>query len=156
MALPFDGAVAGADYSVAGRRIEINGLPFVGVTDQTGGGFTVEGMNYQRGADGRILSLSGGIKTPQDVTLKMTVGSWVLLRDTLNAAALLLGETGDAAYCAVIFSIVTQFIAGNPLQPSYSETMRVRVAGRVPEMPNTGENSVMTITLKQVDMPKEN
>lgn len=155
MALPFDAAVAESEYSVQGRRFEINEVPIIGINDFTGGGVTIEGQTYMRGADGKILCLSAGIETPQDITMKLTVGSWKQMRSMLEVAALALGYTGNMLYRHAPIKVVEQFISGNPLATPYTETMICKIAGRVPEMPNTGENAVMTITLKQAKMPEE-
>lgn len=156
MGLAFDAAVSTDEYSIAGRRIELNGLPFNGITNVTGGGITIEGKTYTRGADGRILSTSSGIETPQDVTLEMTAGTWKLLREQLTAAALLLGITGATAYRHAPLTIVHQWISGNPLAAPYTETMVVKIAGRVPEMPIDGSGAKITITCKQEQVPQEN
>lgn len=155
MGLAFDAAVATDEFSLVGRRVEINGLPFAGITNVTGGGVTIEGKTYVRGSSGQILYCSEGIETPQDVTLEMTVGTWKTLRAQLLIAATLLGRTGDMAYRFAPMTIVHQWISGNPLAAPYTETMVVKVAGRVPEMPNTGETAKMTITCKQEQIPQE-
>ena len=155
MSIPFDSAVSNSEYSIAGRAVEINGIPFVGIAEITGGGVTIEGQAYQRGANGKILSLSRGIETPQDITIKLTIGTWVLLRATLEAAAAILGYTGDMAYRFAPMTIVEQWTSGNPLSAPYTETMVCEIASRVKEMPISGENAVMTIVLKQKILPKE-
>jgi hypothetical protein len=156
MGIGFDSATATDEYSLQGRRVEINGIPFVGITNITGGGVTVEGQTYTRGADGGILSTSSGIETPQDVTLEMTAGTWKALRSQLSALATVLGFTGDMAYRHAPMTIVHQWISGNPLAQPFTETMLVKIAGRVPEMPNTGESAKITITCKQQKIPQEN
>lgn len=156
MALTFDAATSTDEYSLAGRRIEINGLPFAGINNVTGGGVTIEGKTYTRGAQGQILSTSSGIETPQDVTLEMTVGTWKVLRAQLQIAATLLGRSGDMSYRHAPMTIVHQWISGNPLAQPYTETMVVKIAGRVPEMPNSGEGAKMTIACKQEQIPQEN
>lgn len=155
MAIAFDAAVANAEYSVAGRSVEVNGLPFVGISDITGGGVTIEGKTYQRGANGKILNTSRGIATPQDITMKLTVGTWVLLREVLQALALTLGYSGDDAYYNAPLTVVTQWVSGNPLALPYTETTVCEIASRVPEQPAGGEQFIMTLTLKQKVMPKE-
>ena len=156
MGIAIDAAQARDNYSNVGRRVEINNIPFAGITNVTGGGVTIEGQTYTRGADGSILSLSQGIETPQDVTIELTVGTWKLLRGALTVAATLLGYTGDMAYRHAPMTIVHQWIPGNPLAKPYTETMVVKIAGRVPEMTNTGENAKFTITCKQERLPQEN
>jgi hypothetical protein len=155
MGLAFDAAVATDEFSLVGRRVEINRIPFVGVTNVTGGGVTIEAKTYVRGADGRILYVSAGIETPQDVTLEMTPGTWKVLRTQLVSLATTLGFSGAMAYRFAPMTIVHQWISGNPLAQPYTETMVVKVAGRVPEMPNTGETGKVTITCKQEQIPQE-
>ena len=155
MGIAFDGAVAPDNYSLSGRRLEVAGVPFVGIFNVTGGGVTIEGQTYQRGADGRILSVSDGIATPQDITLEMTAGTWTALRELLDAQALLIGQSGDMAYRFVEFTIVHQWIAAAPSVSAYTETSVVKIAGRVPEMPTGGENAKLTITCKQQSIPQE-
>lgn len=155
MGLAFDAAVSTDEYSLVGRRVEINGLPFAGITNVTGGGVTIEGQTYVRGADGRILYCSAGIETPQDVTLEMTAGTWKLLRAQLTIAATLLGFTGDMSYRFAPMTIVHQWQSGNLIAPAFTETMTVKIASRVPEMPNTGEGAKMTVVGKQQRVPQE-
>jgi hypothetical protein len=150
----FDSAVAVDNYSLVGQRIEVAGVPFEGFT-VTGGGVTIEGQTYQRGARGQILSVSDGIETPQDPSLEGTVGSWQALRQLLTTQAAAIGVTGDMAYRFVPFTIVRQWIAAAPSVDAYTETMIVKIAGRVPEMPNAGENAKITIALKQQAIPQE-
>jgi hypothetical protein len=156
MGIAFDAAVAVDNYSLVGRRLEVAGVPFDGIFNVTGGGVTIEGQTYQRGARGQILSVSDGIETPQDPSLEMTAGTWKVLRDLLNSQALAIGVSGKMAYRFVPFTVVHQWIAAAPSVDSYTETMIVKVASRVPEMPPGGENAKITIALKQQDIPDEN
>jgi len=150
----FDAAVAVDNYSIVGQRLEVAGVPFVGIQNITGGGITIEGQTYSRGADGRILSVSDGIETPQDPSLEMTVGTWTALRSVLQTQALSIGLQASQ-YRLVEFTIVRQWIAAAPSLDQYTETMTVKIAGRVPEMPVGGENAKMTIACKQTSIPQE-
>jgi hypothetical protein len=155
MGIAFDAAVAVDNYSLVGRRLEVAGVPFDGIFNVTGGGVTIEGQTYQRGAAGQILSVSDGIETPQDITLEMTAGSWTVLRQLLEAQALAIGVSGDMAYRFAPFTIVHQWIAAAPSVDAYTETSIVKVASRVPEMPIGGENAKITIACKQQSIPQE-
>lgn len=155
MGIAFDAAVAVDNYSFVGRRLEVAGVPFEGIFNVTGGGVTIEGQTYQRGASGKILSVSDGIETPQDITLEMTAGTWTALRSLLNTQASAIGVSGDMAYRFVPFTVVHQWIAAAPSVDTYTETSIVKVAGRVPEMPVGGENAKITITCKQQSIPQE-
>lgn len=153
MGLPFDAAVATDEYSVAGRRVEINGVPYAGLPELTGGGMTKEGQNYVRAADGSILYLSRGVKTPQDFTTVTTLGAFKLLRAQLQIAAVARGLTGNDAWMDVPITIVNQVQSGNPLAQPHTETMLLSVMSWQSETPTSGEGSKCTIVWKQQDVP---
>lgn len=151
--LEFDAATAASEYSIAGRRVEINGKPYAGLPEITGGGVVKEGQTYVRGADGRILFLSRGIKTPQDITSKVTLGTFKVLKADLVAAAIELGHTGDEAWMDVPIVVVDQITSGNPLAPPWTETMIVSVLSWVPEKTSDGAGHTGTIVWKQHTLP---
>lgn len=153
MALGFDAATASSEYSIQGRRAEINGKPYAGLPEITGGGITIEGQNYVRGSDGSILFVSRGIKTPQDVTTKMTLGAFKVLKADLQAAAVVLGYTQEEGWMDVPITIVDQITSGNPLALPYTETMIVSVMSAVPEKNSDGSGMLMGLTFKQHTLP---
>jgi hypothetical protein len=154
MSTGVDAAVAVDEYSVPGRTVEINGVPYEGLPEITGGGVTKEGQTYQRKANGEILSLSRGIKTPQDLTSTTTLGTFTLLRAQLEAAALVAGFTGSEAWMDIPIVIVHQTAPGNPLAPPHTETMVVSVMSWQSETPGGGEQSKCTIVWKQHALPQ--
>jgi hypothetical protein len=151
MGLGFDAAVATDEYSVVGRRVEVDGVPFIGLGDLTGGGVTKEGQEYVRGSDGSILYQSRGIKTPQDFTTVTTLGSFKLLKAQLQVAAVARGLTGNDAWMDVPVTVVTQVISGNPLAPPHTETMKLTVMSWQTETAASG--SKCTIVWKQQNIP---
>lgn len=151
--LTFDANVAGNEYSVVGRRIEIDGVPYVGLPDVTGGGVAKEGQNYVRGAGGQILFLSHGIKTPQDLTSVTTLGTFMALKAQLEIAAIARGLTAPASWMDVPVSFVKQTQSGSPLAPPHTETMVVSVMSWVEETPAGGDGSKCTIVWKQETLP---
>lgn len=153
MALGYDAATAASEYSIAGRRAELNGKPYAGLPEITGGGITIEGQNYVRGADGSILFVSRGIKTPQDVTSKMTLGAFKVFKLDLQTEAVALGLTQDEAWMDVPITIVDQITSGNPLALPYTETMIVSVMSAVPEKNSDGSGMLMAVTFKQHTLP---
>ena len=154
MGTAFDAAVAVDEYSVAGRSVEIGGVPYEGLPDITGGGVTIEGQTYQRAANGSILSVSRGVKTPQDLTSVTTLGTFELLREQLQVAATVAGLTGDEVWMDVPITIVNQIASGsNPLK-SHTETMIVSVMSWQTETGADGPQSKCTIVWKQHALPK--
>lgn len=153
MGLPFDAAVAASEFSVAGRRVEINGVPYGGLPEITGGGVTKEGENYVRGADGSILYKSRGIKTPQDLTSVTTLGTFKLLKAQLELFAVARGLIGNDAWMDVPITIVNQIQSGNPLAAPHTETMVVSVMSWQSETAASGEGSKGTIVWKQHNTP---
>jgi hypothetical protein len=156
MAFEFDAATAGDEHSIAGQRVELNGKPYAGFPEITGGGTSIEGQNYVRGSDGRILFLSRGIKTPQDLESKCTLGAFKILKADLVATATLLGITGDEAWMDVAITIVLQSVSGNPLAPPFEETMILSVMAAKPERTADGSGWMMGITWKQHVLPTMN
>lgn len=154
MGLEFDANVAGNEYSIAGRRVEIAGVPYAGLPDITGGGVTKEGQTYVRKANGEILFVSRGIKTPQDLTSVTTLGTFNALKAQLEAAALTLGLTGAEAWMDVPVTIVKQIQSGNPLAQPHTETMVVTVMSWQTEDPAAGDGSKGTIVWKQETLPQ--
>jgi hypothetical protein len=150
----FDGNVSKDGYSVVGRRVEIAGLPFIGIGNLTGGGVTKEGQAYVRGSDGRILFLSQGIKTPQDLTTEITLGSARELRQVLEVQAASLGMTQPMAWMDVPVTFVNQIASANILAPSWAETMTLSVLSWVQETPGDGSGSKKTIVWKQENLPQ--
>lgn len=153
MGLPFDAAVSNSEYSVAGRRVEIDGVPYSGLPELTGGGVTKEGQNYVRGADGSILYLSRGIKTPQDFTTVTTLGTFKMLKAQLEIAALARGLIGNEAWMDVPITITNQIQSGNPLAPPHTETMLLSVMSWQSETAASGEGSKCTVVWKQQNLP---
>lgn len=153
MAFEVDAATSNAEHSFAGQRVEINGKPVSGFPEITGGGTTIEGQNYVRGTDGRILFLSRGIKTPQDLESKCTLGSFQTVKADLVATATLLGITGEEAWMDVPITIVVQNVSANPLAPPFEETMILSVMAAKPERTADGTGWMMGITWKQHVLP---
>lgn len=153
MSLEFDAATANAEYSVAGRRVEINDKPWAGMPEMTGGGITIEGQTYVRGTDGRILFYSRGIKTPQELTSKMTLGSFNLLQADLRALAVAQGQSGENAWMDVQITIVDQVVSGNPLAKPFTDTMTVSVGAFQKESPSDGSGWMMNVTWRQHKEP---
>jgi hypothetical protein len=153
MAFEFDAATSNAEHSIAGQRVEINGKPQSGFPEITGGGIAIEGQNYVRGTDGRILFVSRGIKTPQDLESKCTLGTFATLKADLQATATALGITGEEAWMDVPITVVLQNISGNPLAPPSNETMILSVMAAKPERTQDGSGWMMGITWKQHVLP---
>lgn len=148
-----DAATANAEHSIAGQRVEINRKPYAGFPELTGGGVSIENQNYIRGSNGRILGLSRGIKTPQDLESKCTLGTFQTLKADLVATAILLGITGEEAWMDVPITVVIQNVSGNPLAPSFEETMILSVMAAKPERTADGSGWMMGITWKQHVLP---
>jgi hypothetical protein len=154
MTLGFDASVAPDEYSVAGRRVEIDGVPYAGLPDITGGGVTKEGQTYVRDAAGNILYLSRGIKTPQDFTTVTTLGTFKALKAQLDVAAVARGLTAAESWMDVPITIVNQVQSGNPLAEPHTETMILSVMSWQSETPQGGDGSKCTIVWKQETLPK--
>lgn len=153
MGFEFDAATSNAEHSIAGQRVEINGKPYAGFPEITDGGISIEGQNYVRGSDGRILFVSRGIKTPQDLNSKCTLGTFDTLKADLQATADLLGITGQETWMDVPITVIVQNISGNPLAPPINETMIVSVMAAKPERTADGSGWMMSITWKQHVLP---
>jgi hypothetical protein len=156
MSFEFDAATAGDEHSIAGQRVEINGKPYAGFPEITGGGTSIEGQNYVRGSDGRILFLSRGIKTPQDLESKCTLGTFQTLKADLVATAILLAIAGDEAWMDTAITLVLQSVSGNPLAPPFEETMILSIMAAKPERTADGSGWMMGITWKQHVLPTMN
>jgi hypothetical protein len=148
-----DSSTATSSYSIVGRRVEIAGIPFIGLGDITGGGVTKEGQAYTRGTDGRILFLSDGIKTPQDFTTVTTLGTFITLKDLLEIEAAIRGLVGDDRWMDVPVTFSNQIASNNPLAEAYSETMTLSVMSWQSENPAGGDGSKVTIVWKQHSLP---
>jgi hypothetical protein len=155
MALEVDAATANAEYSVAGRSVEVNNKPYAGFPEITGGGVTIEGQTYIRGTDGRILFLSRGIKTPQDLTSKVTVQTFRDLKFDLTVAAIQNGFLDEHAWMDQKITIVDQYKSGSPLAAPFTSTMIVSVGSFTPETPSDGGGFMRTIVWKQHELPSE-
>lgn len=151
--LSFDASVANSEYSVAGRRVEIDGVPYAGLPEITGGGSTTEGQNYVRDAAGNILYLSRGIETPQDITMVTTLGTALALKRQLQIAATARGLIGPAAWKQVPVTVIHQVQSGNPLAEPFTETMLLSVMSWQSETAASGEGSKFTIVWKQHNLP---
>jgi hypothetical protein len=149
----FDAATSNAEHSIAGQRIEINGKPYAGFPEITGGGISIEGQSYVRGTDGRILFVSRGIKTPQDLESKCTLGTFKTLKSDLEATATALGVAGEEAWMDVPITVVLQNVSGNPLAPPDTETMILSVMAAKKERTADGSGWMMGITWKQHVLP---
>jgi hypothetical protein len=152
--LTFDANVASDEFSVVGRRVEIEGVPYAGLPEITGGGVTKEGQTYVRDAAGGILYLSRGIKTPQDYTTVTTLGTFRALKAQLDIAAVARGLTAPESWMDVPVTIVTQIQSGNPLAEPHTETMLLSVMSWQSETAAGGDGSKCTIVWKQEVLPK--
>ena len=153
MAFEFDAATSNAEHSIAGQRIEINGKPYGGFPEVTGGGIAIEGQSYARGTDGRILFVSRGIKTPQDLESKIALGAFKSLKADLVTTAIALGLTGDEAWMDVPITVVLQNEAGNTLAEPIEETMILSVMKVVIDKTADGSQWSASITWKQHVLP---
>lgn len=149
-----DNTTATDSYGVTGQSVEIDGIPFIGIGELTGGGVAKEGQTYFRGADGRILGLSDGIKTPQDFTTVTTLGTFITLKDLLEVNASVRGLIGDERWMDVSVTFVKQLASSNPLAEALTQTMTLSVMSWVEETPAGGDASKGTIVWKQHTLPR--
>ena len=156
MSFAFDASTAGDEHSIAGQQVEIGGVLWSGIPEITDGGVTTEGQNVVRGSRGQYLFVSRGIETANDLSSKMTLGSWALLHAKLDAEATILGLTGSEAYRGVIVTVVIQNISGNnPLAPPDEETMRLSVMETKRERTADGSGWMMSVKWKQHAIPTQ-
>lgn len=153
MAIGFDAAVSGHEYSIRGQSIEFGGVPYDGMPEISGGGVTKEGEAYQRGARGQILSKSSGIKTPQDFTTVMAIGTFSVLKSQLDAYAFANGLTGDQPWMDVPITVTRQTASANPLAAPHTETMIVSVMSWQSKTEASGAPSDVTVVWKQHTLP---
>ncbi len=150
----FDAATSDSEYSIAGRSVTINGKPYAGIPELTGGGIVKEGQTYTRKANGKIAFLSRGIKTPQDVTSKVTLGTYKQLKADLAAEALLQGLTDRDAYMDVKIVVTDTIASGDPFAPPWIETMVVSMLSWIADKNSDGSGMTNTIVWKQHDLPE--
>lgn len=153
MGFEFDAATSNAEHSIAGQRIEINGKPYSGFPEITGGGISIEGQNYVRKTDGSIAFVSRGIKTPQDLESKCTLGTFATLKADLQATATALGIPGEEPWMDVPVTVVLINVSGNPLAPPDEETMILSIMAAKKERTSDGSGWMMGITWKQHVLP---
>lgn len=150
-----DGATLVRSYEHVSRVIEVSNLTIAGWTEMTGGGVTREGVNHIFGAGDEPRGATNGKAVPQDITLKLEWATWDLLKTNLTLLAIATGDTSDTNYQKVVWEIVDQFRGATFAIPSIERTYSVKIMTEAPETPNDGTQFYMTLTLKQVGVPKE-
>lgn len=155
MSSPFtlDGAALVGSYEHVRRTIECDGLVFNGWSDVTGGGVKREGQNHVFGAGDSPRGVTDGKAVPQDISMKLEMYTWDILRAHLTLKALALGDTSETAYQKVPWQIVDQYRGASVLQPSFTLTTEVKINGDTPETPNDGTQFYQVLTLKPTGIP---
>lgn len=157
MTEPFtlDGNALIGSYEHVRRSIEFAGLPFAGWLELTGGGFQREGQNYVYGAGDEPRGVTDGRVTPQDITCKMEIGTFELLKAALTAAAIANGDTSATNYTKVPWQVVDQYRGADLTQKTLTITSTVKMNAVKPDTPNDGNQFYKELTLKQVGVAKE-
>lgn len=150
-----DGATAEVIYEHAGRSVEVNGIPIGGWIELTGGGTTREGSTLIYGAGAKPRGRTRGKVKPEDITCKMEIATWQLLKTTLQVLAIAAGKTDDYGYQEVEWNIVDQWTAQDSFKPSLTTTTTVVVVGEKPDSPNDGNQLVKELTLGPTGAPAE-
>lgn len=150
-----DGSTTEVVYEHAGRSVEVNGIPIGGWIELTGGGTTREGSTIIYGAGPNPRGRTVGKLKPEDITCKMEVATWQLLKTTLQAMALSKGITDSYGYQQVPWNIVDQWTALDTSKPSLTITTTVLVVAEKPDSPNDGNQLVKELTLGPVGAPTE-
>lgn len=157
MADPFtaDGNVLLASYEHVRRAIEFNHTPFAGWSEFTGGGIQREGQNYVFGAGDEPRGITDGHAVPQDLTGKVEILTWQLLKQSLQAFAIAQGDASGTNYQKVEWQIVDQYRAQDPTKPTLTITYTVKIGAEKPQTPNDGTQFYQELTLKQVGIAQE-
>jgi hypothetical protein len=157
MSEPFtlDGGSLVGSYEHVRRVLELDGLPFNGWNEATGGGIAREGQNHVFGAGDTPRGVTDGKAVPQDLELKLEMYTWETFKSFLKLKALSLGDNSDTNHQKVEWQIVDQYRGANPLQPSKTVTTTVKIAAEKPETPNDGNQFYMVLTLKPTSVPQE-
>lgn len=157
MADPFtiDGATLVASYEHVSRSLELDGIPFAGWSEMTGGGTSREGRVLVYGAGDEPRGLTNGKVKPGDLTLKLEVATHRALKAALRAKALAFGDASATAHQKIDFQLVDQFRGANFTQASLTLTYTVRIGAETPNTPNSGEQFYQELTLNQVSVAKE-
>ena len=157
MADPFtaDGASLVSSHEWVSRAFEVGGIPIAGVSDMTGGGSSREGRVPVYGAGDVQRGLTNGKVKLEDITIKLEVATWDLLRETLKARALLLGDISETAHQKIDFQVVDQWRGADVTQRSKTITYTVRVGAEKPATPNSGEQFGWELTCNQVKVAEE-
>lgn len=157
MVAPFtiDGATDQAPYQHVGRTVELDGQPYGGWSEMTGGGVNREGMTYYYGAGSQPRGLSDGRVAPEEISLKLEGYTWQTLKNALIVKALSRGDSSDDGWMVVPWILVDQWSSNDFTRPSITKTWTVKIQKEAPETPASGEEFYCVLTLKPTGIPKE-